>query len=186
MLFILHSAFVSSSLWPRFMWRKNNQVRAWNQHIRSNNNTSILCLFFSYGRRFHMLFKSEVPFPPPPPPPQFLRLLVRSALPFTCLPFPTRCLSLAVGIDVRVRPLHWAQFTITLRILDDCCVAEVVLVPSLNAESPLRTHPPHCLSDVHCTDVLQPGQADVQCTESSLLTGKKKQRKSWKNYFRRH
>lgn len=105
----------------------------------------------------------------PPPPHQFLGLLARLALPLAWLPCPTTCLSLAVGIDVRVRPLHWAQFTVTLRILDDRCVAEVVLVPSLNAESSLRPHPPHCLSDVHCTDVLEPGQADVQCTESSWL-----------------
>lgn len=100
---------------------------------------------------------------------QFLGLLARLALPLAWLPCPTTCLSLAVGVDVRVRPLHRAQFTVTLRILDDRCVAEVVLVPSLNAESSLRPHPPHCLSDVHSTDVLKPGQADVQCTESSWL-----------------
>lgn len=120
-----------------------------------------------------MLWESEVP----PLPRQFLPLLARLALPWAWLPRPTTCLSLAVGIDVRVRPLHRAQFTAALRVLDERCVAEVVLVPGLNAESSLRTHPPHRLSDVHCSDVLQPGQADVQCTESSWGKGKNKQEK---------
>lgn len=74
-------------------------------------------------------------------------------------------LSLAVSLQVWVRPLHRAQFAIALGILNDCCVTEVVLVPGLDAESPLCTHPPHCLTHIHGADVLQPGQADVQCTE---------------------
>lgn len=49
----------------------------------------------------------------------------------------------------------------TLGILDDCRVTEVVLVPGLDAESPLCTHPPHRLTDIYCANVLQSGQADV-------------------------
>lgn len=52
-----------------------------------------------------------------------------------------------------------------LGIFDDCCVAEVILVPGLDAESPLRAHPPHRLADIYRADVLQPGQADVQRAE---------------------
>lgn len=62
-----------------------------------------------------------------------------------------------------------------LGILDDCRVAEVVLVPCLDAESPLCTHPPHRLTDVYCADVLQPGQADVQCTECAYTESRKEE-----------
>lgn len=54
-----------------------------------------------------------------------------------------------------------------LGVLDDCSVAEVVLVPCLDAESPLCTHPSHCLTDIHCANVLQPRQTNVQCTEGT-------------------
>lgn len=74
-------------------------------------------------------------------------------------------LLLAVSLQVRVRPLHWAQFPMALGIFNDCSVAEVILVPGLDAESPLCSHPPHSLANIYCANVLQSGEADVQCTE---------------------
>lgn len=167
--------FVSSSLWPCwvFTWRKNNQVRACVSMLGATTPPSFV-FFLLLQKIPHVLqMWSAIP--------QLLQLVVRFS--FSVCIASTTCLSLAVGVDVRVRPLHWAHFTITLCILNDCCVAEVVLVPSLNAESPLCTHPPHCLFDVHRTNVLQPGQADVQCTEGSLLIGEKKQQ-SWEKNCR--
>lgn len=73
--------------------------------------------------------------------------------------------SLAVRLEVGVRPLHRAQLPVALGVLDDRRVAEVVLVPGLDAERSLRAHAPHRLPDIYRGDVLQPGQADVQGAE---------------------
>lgn len=57
--------------------------------------------------------------------------------------------------------MDWAEFPVTLGILNECCVTEVVLVPGLDTESPLCTHPPHRLTDIYCVNVLKSRQADV-------------------------
>lgn len=69
--------------------------------------------------------------------------------------------SLAVGLQLCVGPLHGLQQAALLGVLDHCFVAEVVLVPGLDAEGTLRPHATHRLLNVHCPDVLKTGETNV-------------------------
>ena len=73
--------------------------------------------------------------------------------------------SLAVGLQLGVGPLQGGDEAGPLGVLDDGRVAEVVLVPRLDAVGALGPHASHRLLHVHRPDVLQTGQADVQCAK---------------------
>lgn len=52
--------------------------------------------------------------------------------------------------------------SVTLGVLQDGSVAEIILFGCLDAEGSLRSHAPHRLAHVQRPDVLQLGQTDVQ------------------------
>lgn len=54
---------------------------------------------------------------------------------------------------------------LSLGMLENCGVAEIVLLRCLDAEGTLRSHPADRLTDVEGPDVLQLGQTDVQCAK---------------------
>lgn len=73
--------------------------------------------------------------------------------------------SLAVCLQLGVGPLEGGDEAGPLGVLYDGRVAEVILVPRLDAVGTLGPHTPHCLLDVHRPNILQTGQTDVQCAK---------------------
>lgn len=59
------------------------------------------------------------------------------------------------------------QQPLTLGMLEDGGVAEVILLRGLDAEGALGPHAQHSLVDVQSAHVLQLGQADIQRTEGT-------------------
>lgn len=62
--------------------------------------------------------------------------------------------------------IGWKQ-TLSLGVLQDGIVAEVVLVRGLDAEGPLSSHASHRLAHIERSHVLDLGQTDVQRTKGS-------------------
>lgn len=73
--------------------------------------------------------------------------------------------SLAVRLQLCVGPLDRCKASRLLRVLDHRSVAEVILVPRLDAEGTLSAHAPHRLLHVHRSDVLQARETNVQRAE---------------------
>lgn len=73
--------------------------------------------------------------------------------------------SLAVRLKLCVGPLDGCKALCLLCVLDHGSVAEVILVPRLDAEGALSAHASHRLLHVHCTDVLKARETNVQRAE---------------------
>lgn len=65
--------------------------------------------------------------------------------------------------------------SVTLGMLKDGSVAEIILFRCLDAEGALHSHAPHRLAHVQRPHVLQLGQTDVQSTKRTFKTKRKKE-----------